>query len=118
MAADEMQAKDEPTEALKQAILRSVPEAKETGRAEAGLTTLSFQSLLVPERHVWIDTDLDGIRLELEDWGFEETWDNAVAHIPVQTPEAAVLVSRAWLTGEALEDIWDGKKLVLDLQAE
>lgn len=41
--------------------------------------------------------------LDLEDWTYEATWDNAVAHLEA-TDEAALSIARAWLAGAALEE--------------
>ena len=78
---------------------------QEDDRAERGATTLSFRSVKVPERHVWLDTDLGGeIVVDLEDWTNEERWDNAVAHVKTETAEAAADLIVQWLSGAALED--------------
>src|SRR5690349_14008722 len=95
--------KDSRTGRLREAIRRLTPEALEDGRADSGLTTLSFFSQKHPERHVWLDTDLGGaLVIDLEDWTFEGTWDNAVAHLEA-TDEAAPNIVQAWLSGARLE---------------
>jgi hypothetical protein len=74
--------KEQRTERLRQAITQNAPAAIEDERAEAGLTILSFRSASQDERHVWIDTDLAGrLVIDLEDWNYEATWDNSVAHL-------------------------------------
>lgn len=75
--------KDEITEQLRQMITSKVPMAQETDEAEALLSALSFQSTSCPERHIWIETDLEGISLDLEDWNSEGEWDNAVTRLKV-----------------------------------
>jgi hypothetical protein len=77
--------KDTVTEQLKQLITRHVSEACETNRAEASLTALSFQSLIVSERHVWIETDINGTSIDLEDWTVEDERDNVVACIDTES---------------------------------
>ena len=71
--------------------------------------TLSFQSLLKPERHVWIDTDQGDVRdqfsIDLEDWADDTTWDNAVATVRTGDRTTARGVTWAWLGGEALDDV-------------
>lgn len=78
---------------------------REDYRAECGSTTLSFVSVMVPARHVWLDTDLGGnIVVDLEDWSTEERWDNAVAHVKTETAEATAELIVRWLGGSAVED--------------
>ncbi len=90
--------KDELTEKLRNLIVNQVPNAKETNNAEAFLSTLSFQSIICPERHVWIDTDLDGIGVDLEDWSVEGEWDNAVARVKLDSLDAAKELVQTWLS--------------------
>ena len=96
--------KNEITEAIRQKVGRIVPEIEETDRAESGLCTLSFQSTACPERHIWLDTDLNGIGIDLEDWNIEEQWDNAVARVKVDSPEEAVEIIQIWLSGGQLDN--------------
>jgi hypothetical protein len=92
------------TESLR-LLLCELSELKETRRADSGLTTLSFQSVAAPERHVWLDTDLCGcLSIDLEDWATNLTWDNAVATVVVARDPNCVDVVRAWLSGSALDD--------------
>ncbi|NER19380.1 MAG: hypothetical protein F6J96_01170 [Symploca sp. SIO1C2] len=91
--------KDQLTEKVRQIIGEKIPAVEETPRAEAGLSTLSFQSLNYPERHIWIDTDGAGIVIDLEDWQDENEWDNAIARITVETIEEVVDIVNNWLSG-------------------
>jgi hypothetical protein len=96
------EAKDDKTEAVRNLLSRF---AKETPFADSGLTTLSFQSAIDPQRNVWIDTDLDGqMIIDLEDWRGNGTWDDSVAHL--SSAEIVVLaeIARTWLAGRPLED--------------
>ena len=87
------------------ALVARCRHVQEDDRAERGATTLSFRSVKVPERHVWIDTDLGGdIVVDLEDWTTEERWDNAVAHVKAEAAEAAAELIVQWLGGSDLED--------------
>jgi hypothetical protein len=96
--------KDARTEKLRQAIERLAPEAVEDNRAECGLTTLSYSSTVHVDRHVWLDTDLGGaLVIDLEDWTYEGSWDNSVAHIET-TADLAPSVIRAWLAGATVEE--------------
>ena len=97
-------AKNELTDRLRQEIGHRVTEALETDNAKIGLCTLSFQSTAYPERHVWVDTDLDGIGIDLEDWNIEEEWDNAVARIRVDSLEDAVEIIQIWFSGGQLDN--------------
>lgn len=95
--------KSKPTLELRSALIGEVG-LRETNRAECGLTTISFQSLEFPNRHVWIDTDLGGdISVDLEDWSIDETWDNAVASFIACNSESASMVTARWLQGEDLK---------------
>ena len=77
--------KDATTDGIRTAPLSESATVVETDRADAGLTTLSFQSVSHPERHVWIDTDLlSEPVIDLEDWNDEAEWDNSVAHAVTQ----------------------------------
>jgi hypothetical protein len=100
-------AKDEKTEALRQQITKDADFLVETDRADTLLITLSFQSSTKPERHVWIDTQMgeDGGRftVDLEDWTYQETWDNAVATVETDGAETVRAVTHAWLRGEPLD---------------
>ncbi|MDM8528274.1 hypothetical protein QUF58_08670 [Anaerolineales bacterium HSG24] len=101
----ELVPKDKTTEKLRQMIIYQIPIAHETDEAEALLTALSFQSQLYPVRHVWIDTDLGGIiGMDLEDWTYQDEWDNAVARIKVDTLADAVEIIQVWLSGANLFD--------------
>jgi hypothetical protein len=95
--------KDATTERLRQLVQQSVPVVRETERADAFLCILSFQSISFPERHVWVDTKLDGIGVDLEDWNVEGEWDNAVARVKVESLEDAAELIQTWLSGESLE---------------
>ena len=97
-------AKNELIELLRQEIGRKVTEALETDNAQLVLSTLSFQSTAYPERHIWVDTDLDGIGIDLEDWNIEEEWDNAVARVKVDSLEDAVEIIQIWLSGGELDN--------------
>ena len=98
--------KDELTERLRQMIGRSTPECYETDRAETGLCTLSFQSKAYPEKHVWIDTDLNGIGIDLEDWEMSNEWDNASARIKVESLKEATEIIQIWLSGGKVDDYY------------
>ena len=100
--------KNNVTEQLRQMIGHKAPGARETDDAEASLTTLSFQSDIHPERHVWIDTDLEGIGLDLEDWNIEAEWDNAVARVKAQSLAEVVEITQLWLSGANLDDYYTG----------
>lgn len=96
--------KNDITETLRQMIGEIIPTAYETNRAEACLSTLSFQSLNYPERHIWIDTDGDGIAIDLEDWQDEREWDNAVARITVEDTTEVIDIVKTWLSGKKLDN--------------
>lgn len=86
--------KDEVT-ARVQTALRSFAEVRESNRAEAGLTTLAFESVAQPNRNVWIDTDLGGrLTVDLEDFEVKGEWDNAVARLAADD-ERALVAGRA-----------------------
>lgn len=96
--------KYERTERLRLAIARNAPAAIEDQRAEAGLTTLSLRSACQDVRHVWIDTDLAGhLVLDLEDWNYDATWNNSVAHLGALDEDVPGIV-QAWLTGASVEE--------------
>lgn len=91
-------------EQLRQMITLNISEAGETSRAEASLDALSFQSLIVPERHVWIEVDADGVSVDLEDWTSENEWDNAVARMDVESFAEVIEILQVWLSGAKLEE--------------
>lgn len=102
--------KDRRTLKLRRTILHgSAAFLAETDRADLMLVTLSFQSLVKPERHAWIDTDQghlgEQFSIDLEDWTHETTWDNAVATISTSNRIAARDVTWAWLGGESLDNV-------------
>lgn len=110
------ESKDEITQQLRQLIGQHRLIALETDRAAANTCTLSFQSVAYPERHVWIDTNLDGIEIDLEDWHDETEWDNAVAHFTVDSIQAATVIVKHWLLGgkpASLESIQQSPPSVL-----
>lgn len=92
--------KDEMTEILRHLIEAAVSAAIENNRAEASLCSLSFQSRTHPERHVWLDSENESIRLDLEDWQDGDQWDNAVARVTVGSLDEAVDLVKVWLFGE------------------
>lgn len=73
------------------------------------MVTLSFQSRVNAERHVWIDTDrgdaADMFSIDLEDWTHQSTWDNAVATVETRSRIVARDVTWAWLCGETLDHV-------------
>ena len=73
-----------------------------------GSTSLTYQSLVCPERHVWIDTWIDvygAIIIDLENWNDETQWDNSVAHFTAHDCETIIQIARLWLKGEPLDAI-------------
>ena len=98
--------KDTLTEQIRQSIEKHVTAAQETDEAEASLDALSFQSTVCPERHVWIDTSLEGIGVDLEDWDMGDEWDNAVARVLGSSLDDTVELVQIWLSGANLEDYY------------
>jgi hypothetical protein len=99
--------KDWITEHLREQILNDADYITETNRADLMTITLSFQSLVKPERHVWIDAeagdDRDGYSIDLEDWTHQGTWDNAVATVRTADEPVARNITQAWLKGQPLD---------------
>jgi len=96
--------KDERTGRLRQAIAESAPAAIEDQRADPCLAVLSLRSACCEEKHVWIDTDLAGqLVIDLEDWNYQATWDNSVAHLEASDEDVPEIV-QAWLTGATVEE--------------
>ena len=87
-------------------MINQLPMIRETDEAEASLCALSFQSLLVPTRHVWIETDFDGvgIGLDLEDWQRNDDGDDAVARVKARSTPDTVEIVGIWLSGARLSD--------------
>lgn len=100
--------KDVLTEKLRSKIIADLRWVQETDEAEASLCALSLQSTTHPARHIWVDTDMDGIALDLEDRLLEDDWDDAVARVKVSSIEAAVEVIGIWLSGATLADWFAG----------
>ncbi len=104
--------KDNLTANLRNQISAKLPWTQETDEAEASLCALSLQSTIHPNRHVWLDTDMDGITLDLEDrqladtW--DDTWDDAVAHVKVTSIASAIEVIGIWLSGATLSEWFTG----------
>lgn len=96
--------KDRVTEQLRQKIKRQFPWVREIEEAEASLCALSFQSATHPDRHVWIDTDLDGIGLDLEDWQLDDDEDDAIARVKAPSLSAAADIVGIWLSGAKLSE--------------
>jgi len=46
----------------------------------------------------------------LEDWNIEGEWDNAVAHLKVESLSEAADIARAWLSGVNLDKLLLGRK--------
>ena len=99
--------KDRIAEDLRDAILDGCELIRETERADLLLVALSFQSKAMPERHVWIDTDVgdkgESYSIDLEDWTYEGSWDNAVATVETKSESLARDIARSWLCGDPLE---------------
>ncbi len=95
--------KDEATEAFRQLVGRKIPYAVETKDAELSLSTLSFQSTIRPQRHIWLDKGDDGIAIDLEDWNTEDEWDNAVARVTIASWQEALELINTWLSGSDLD---------------
>ncbi len=96
--------KDETTTRFRQKILVTLSQVEETDRADDGLTTLSFQSKLYPDRQVWIDTEGDMLQIDLEDWQNGRAWDNAIARVTVPSVEVAIDLIRDWFLGNSLQN--------------
>jgi len=96
--------KDRVTEQLRKKIKGQFAWVRETEEAETSLCALSFQSTTHPERHVWIDTDLDGIGLDLEDWQRNDDGDDAVARVKATSINAAADIVGVWLSGARLSE--------------
>lgn len=97
--------KDERTTCLRELIKREAAYAHETERAEVLLYTLSYQSAMLPERHVWVETAPDEISVDLEDWENEsDEWDNAHYRVTVESPNEAVALIDTWLSGQSLHN--------------
>jgi len=85
--------------------------ALETADAEALLLGLSFQSRLLPERHVWLqqnDSHRGETHIDFEDRTTNGNWDNTVSRTIVYSVYAAAKLVCAWLNGinkEALEQL-------------
>jgi hypothetical protein len=96
--------KDYSTEALRRKVLVSNG-IVETEYADWGLTTLSFQSLHIPNRHVWVDTDpCPQLVVDLEDWLIDEAWDNSVAHFTSPDLEIIARIIINWLNGSTIDE--------------
>lgn len=97
--------KNDVAEQLRQ-MMNQLPMIRETDEAEASLCALSFQSRLVPTRHVWIETDFDGIGigLDLEDWQRNDDGDDAVARVRAASALDTVEIVGIWLSGARLSD--------------
>jgi hypothetical protein len=65
-----------------------------------------YQSKTYPEKHVWIDTDFNGIAIDLEDWKMSNEWDNAIARIQVESLEEATEIIQIWLSGGKVDDYY------------
>jgi hypothetical protein len=96
--------KDYSTEALRQKVLVSNG-IIETENADCGLTTLSFQSVLMSNRHVWVDTEGGGqVVVDLEDWLIDDTWDNSIAHFTTPDLEIIARIIINWLNGSTIDE--------------
>ncbi len=97
--------KNDVAEQLRQ-MMNQLPMIRETDEADASLCALSFQSRLVPTRHIWIETDLDGIGigLDLEDWQRDDDGDDAVARVKAHSALDTVEIVGIWLSGARLSD--------------
>jgi len=74
----------------------------ETKNAESSLINISYQSRILPERHVWISV-YDILGIDLEDWENGTTWDDSVARFTATDYNTIALIAKAWLEGETLE---------------
>lgn len=86
--------------------IQKYPFVQETDEAEASLCALSLQSQTHPERHIWIDTDMDeiSIGMDLEDWQLDDDIDDAVARVSVDSLDEAVEIISVWFSGAELSD--------------
>jgi hypothetical protein len=101
------------TEQARRLIGERVPQAQETDRAEASLVDLSFQSTVHPDRHIWISffpNDNYLCQIDLEDWRYQCSWDNALARITMFASEMACLqtlplIVTTWFSGSSVPAI-------------
>lgn len=100
--------KDTLTEELRRRVVAELNWVQETDEAEASLCALSLQSTLHPHRHIWIDTDMDGIALDLEDRRLDDAWDDAVARVKALSVQSAVEIVGIWLSGATLPEWFTG----------
>jgi uncharacterized HAD superfamily protein len=75
---------------------------RETEDACASTTTLSYQSIKLPERHVWIET-FKQFQIDLEDWNDDKNWDNSIIHFTTSDKFSLIKIAIAWLRGESIE---------------
>lgn len=94
---------------LRALLAREVPAAEETGRADIGLIELSFVSRTRRDRHVWISDwsqdDATLLAADLEDWTYEDTWDNTVVTVESDALAPIVAAVRDWFAGAGPEHI-------------
>jgi hypothetical protein len=101
--------KDEDIVQLRQLILQECQAvALETADAEALLRGLSFQSRLLPERHVWLqrpDTHKGETHIDFEDRTTKDNWDNTVSRTTVYSVSAAAKLVCVWLSGTNKDEL-------------
>ena len=99
-------------------LLSNSPLWMETDCASQSSVSLSYQSLLNPERHIWIETSIEmygSLGIDIEDWNDDNNWDNSVIHLGTFDSLVLVKIARKWLGGEALEDCYLPGSFLLDL---
>ncbi len=100
-------------------LLSHSPSWRETKDASAGSVELSYQSLILPERHIWIETSIEmfgSLIIDLEDWNDDTHWDNSVIHLGSYDPVIIAKIARAWLGGESLDFCRSLGGFVVDLK--
>lgn len=86
------------TERLRRYISQQVADAQETQRADASFTALSYQSRSHPNRHVWIETDEQGMTLDLEDWAIQDAEHYVVQSADVESVDEALTLVKDWFS--------------------
>lgn len=93
--------KDTITSELRKKVLGFIPNAVETTDAELGLSTLSFQSTVHPNRQAWIDTNCNGEKLlELEDLSDPSAWDSTVYSTRYKEDSHCLRLIKEWFLGK------------------
>ena len=84
---------------VREAVGKNLPQVYETDESEVDMLAIHFGSSVHPDLYAYVccDDAESGLHIDLENWGDNSEWDNAIARVDVNSVEDAVHIVAKWL---------------------